>query len=1038
MDHIIDLDKNQEMLERLFKKIVSGNVVLFLGAGASVTDKRYLSKELIDYYEAAEGVQYGIDNITEFVDALSADSTFSRVNFDSMVTDALRNLKVQDAHKTIASIPWREIITTNYDLLIEKANEEVLRDSNDIKEILPIRSRKQYNKFCGNDLIKYVKLNGCISDRSEYPLVFSTKDFENVKPFYKEVINRLKNPSPNIEFLFVGYSFLDPFAQQFFTKFDVGREKRWIYCIDPYVKDVKLPYYKENKISIIKTTSDIFFKKYRDWIEKNAQLKSIAFKAVQLKDSQQNPISIPFQLRQKFHNVIEQLNNDFKGHHIEPKDFYLGEEPNYNVITKGYDVVKIAKIDEAKKTIIKIINDNEKVLIPIIFLEGSFGTGKTTFTYRLIHELINNTENFNAIAFEIKDFDNFKGKDFSTLVRAVNCEYIILYSNYTEQDSVYKSLTQLRAQLSMRQDSIRYVFIHSIRENISSVFKQRIPQENVFSINIDVPLNLDESTDLVEKLENTGLLTWRDIGEKRQIINTIYESYDGDSFLSLLGLIDNGRHIEDLKDAYYQLSEECKKAFLYTALVHRYNLFMPASLLKDLVSRDWDNFMDNVVKVEGKGILIQEDVDSNGLDPDLYFKTKHSLVAEKLITEIIPQKQKRYEHYRTLFAKMYDGNCKIAINLLKCLSQNEELTNDQINKLYDLAYQNMSENPYYILRYAINLQYRDNKTDTERAIKYLLYAEGLLDKKDHKFMHRRGVLNAKLARLCSREGNVNKAMEYINEAKELFWAKQTYDPCSHYSYFDLLELLLWELENIKLTKEEQLVVQIQIDMQFEQACKSVTEGIDRIISLYDKRRKNISNNSTGHISFLMDAYEDSQLRPYACILLYNYYSHTNEYTKMASLIDELENYSDNDEVVRFLFKYYGNRLNYVDYRIKFFDLVRRVEYLQDTLMYNYYMYVAESYNSNFYDGRTYLSNIEKKYLFLNPEYQQEWKESDSENRKLFEGTIKRNEKGHCMFKATDLQQPFYIIGGKNRFPNGEQVKANLVFMLYGIHAIIVE
>ena len=136
MEHIIDFDKSQVTLENLFRKIAEGNVILFLGAGASITNKKYLSKHLIEYYEAKVGIDTGIDNIVEFVDVLSANNTFSRSDFDLCITEALRNLEVEDTHRTIAAIPWREIITTNYDLLIEKANEEVLRKSNDIKEII--------------------------------------------------------------------------------------------------------------------------------------------------------------------------------------------------------------------------------------------------------------------------------------------------------------------------------------------------------------------------------------------------------------------------------------------------------------------------------------------------------------------------------------------------------------------------------------------------------------------------------------------------------------------------------------------------------------------------------------------------------------------------------------------------------------------------------------------------------------------------------------------------------------------------------------
>src|SRR5690606_27208713 len=106
--------------------------------------------------------------------------------------------------------------------------------------------------------------------------------------------------------------------------------------------------------------------------------------------------------------------------------------------------------------------------------------------------------------------------------------------------------------------------------------------------------------------------------------------------------------------------------------------------------------------------------------------------------------------------------------------------------------------------------------------------------------------------------------------------------------------------------------------------------------------------------------------------------------------------------------------------------------------YNYYMYVAESYNSNFRYGRQFLRNIENKYLYLNPDYQQGWKEPDSDEMKIFEGSIRKNDKGY-VFKSTDLQS-FFIISNKHKFKlkDGMKAKANLSFLLNGIRAIIIE
>lgn len=170
MEHILDIDNQEELLFPIFKNIKESNTILLLGAGASVGEKTYLSKDLIRYYEEKIKIRLDESNITHWIDILSANSNFSRSDFDNFVNDLLKKLKVTDAHRILASIPWREIITTNYDLLIERAFDEIEGTSSKLHDLKIIRNRQEYNYRESNSEIKYIKLNGCIQDKSKYPL----------------------------------------------------------------------------------------------------------------------------------------------------------------------------------------------------------------------------------------------------------------------------------------------------------------------------------------------------------------------------------------------------------------------------------------------------------------------------------------------------------------------------------------------------------------------------------------------------------------------------------------------------------------------------------------------------------------------------------------------------------------------------------------------------------------------------------------------------------------------------------------------------
>ncbi len=267
MEHILDIEKQKSELFEIFTNIRDSNTILFLGAGASVGEKKYLSKELIELYELHLKKNLKENNITNFIDILSADTNFSRQHFDDFVVTILKKYKVTDAHKTLASIAWREIITTNYDLLVEMAFDEVSSASDHVYDLKTIRSLKELNYKESNTEVKYIKLNGCMKDKGQYPFAFSTDDFTKLKPFYKNVLNELKNLSPNISFLSIGYSYSDSFGKELLDKFDSYnyREKKWMINVEPYPNENALAYYKSKRICIVKSSFEDFFKHYKEW-----------------------------------------------------------------------------------------------------------------------------------------------------------------------------------------------------------------------------------------------------------------------------------------------------------------------------------------------------------------------------------------------------------------------------------------------------------------------------------------------------------------------------------------------------------------------------------------------------------------------------------------------------------------------------------------------------------------------------------------------------------------------------------------------------
>ncbi|WP_411895118.1 SIR2 family protein [Winogradskyella sp. A2] len=1053
MEHILDLEKQSEQLIKLFKKISEGNSILFLGAGASISEKKYLSKEIIDNYESYLGKEYNQPDITKFVDILSADPEFDRDHFDREVVNMLSKYKPTDGHLTMASIVWREIITTNYDLLVEQAFDKVKSSTNYAHDLVPIKEHKDYNYRVSNSEIKYVKLNGCLQDKRKYPFAFSTDDFDRVNKFYKVVLNDLKNLSDRISFISAGYSFSDSFGNDLLEKYDSYnfRDRKWIYNIDPYPNENALHYYKQKRISIIKCSFEEFFKKYEEW--NNSQLEAVVKrKRISFTNSQQARINIPHRLAIDLENVLRQLNSQNTSAFLKDVDFYKGEEPNYDIIRRGVDVIKEDLYKEVRTQIETNISGANDPFLPIFFLKGDFGIGKSTFTLRLINELSNDSE-LELVAFEILDFLKLKKEDLISLFNISNAKNIILFCDELEVESSFKAMIELRRELSIEQfNDFNVFFLVPIRENILEKYKLQRDFKRTYEIPVSANFSDNEISELLTKLKNVGLVNYRDASQKNEILSNIKNIYKNDSFVSLLKLVTNGKHINDLLDAYNQLSSDSQKAFLYTALLHQFKLMMPASWLKNLVSQNWEDFIKNVVQAEGKGILVQEYVNSYGTEPDLFFRTKHSVIAEELIKKIEPNKDKQFKLFEKMLNSIDFGksNSYLINNLLKTLVRSDYYSDSKIEKLFDLGYTRLSDDPHFLLNYSINLQRRRTKKSLRKALEVLVYAESLLSRRNHRFIHRRASINYELAKLLFDENEevTSFVSIYLNEAKELFNIKQLMDPFSPYSYTSYIVLLMWEMKNLNFDDVDKIAQRIQIEELFELAENTVTDDINRILELKAKYVSTVrhSVNLNEYKEYLDGIYADQNLRPYACILLYNYNEDNKEkiddwFVNCEELINEMSNYTENNEVVKFLVKYYGRRLFDVNNRIKFLRLCRKNSFLEDEipLRYYYFNFIAESYNLHFRDGIEYLKQIKGKFYGLNPSFHYVWSDSDGEEL-IFDGTISQWYKTkYKAVKINQYQQFIQLIKGNYKnYKLGTNVKIKLHFYLYGIKAEIIK
>jgi len=1051
MEHFLELDSRFEnfLNTELFPSIFRGEVILFLGAGASITDKRFLGIDTVEYYQDKLGFDAETKDLIEFMDMVESMHNFNREDFDNYLVSVLTKLNPTETHKTIASLNWNQIITTNVDLIIERAYDLIENTVDEYKSLKLVRNVSDFHQINGNGIVRYIKLNGCIKDKSKYPLIFSSKDFEHARAFHKLILRSLSNLSYDVKFLSVGYSFVDPFSKYLVKYFDSFnfRNKKPMYCVDPYIQESRLPQLQSSGIVVLKITSEELFKLYKGWEEKHsnelAKRRSITFKSVE-----NNKLQISGKLKLKLGNNVNQLTDDIPIKSFDAEAFYKGEVPTYDVIRRNYDVIKSKKSQTVKTEIFNTVSKNGNKIIPIFFLTGIFGTGKSTFLYRLIYNILHDI-NFNAVAFELHDLNSIRVQDLEELFSLTKAKNIFITCHEIELDSSFKEMMALRNKLSVAQfTNFNVYFLVSIRENIYEKFLRSYQYSNTYNINIDDCLSKEEAYDLVDKLKENNLIKFRDVSEKNALVNKIISDYDGDTFISLISLISKSNFTDILYSAYEQLTKEAKEAFIYTSLIYQYKILMPSSLLMKIVSKDWKSFENDILRYDSKNILIQE-IKEVDFKKDLYFRTKHPLLSKHLIERVLKKDDEKFDRTRKLIAQLTENedNAKLFIDLIKSIRYNNAFDEEKINKLYDAADQIFDTNPHFVIHYSINLQQRKTVGHLKKALTKISHAEAFLEKRNHLLTHRRAVLNYQLARLSyNSEKILNKTYSYIEEARELFEIKRMEDPFSSYSYLDYINLELWVLNKIQLEEKELLLLHIRIQELFDIASRAVFENSDKLIRLkakyYIHLESNMKTEDKTLLEYLDELYNVEETRPYSLVLKYNYLWEKGVTDEADNIIPELEYYKFNDEVSKTLFTYYSRNLHSLAMRSSFFSLIKGGYDFRnkDFLRYNFYSYIAESYNKNFRYSFENLDEIYQMGTILNPNLHNIWLEEDG-TESIFTILVTANKKGYIQAKVLEFQQSFRVLKDsiKHFQPRvTEKYTARLHFYIQGIRIELLE
>lgn len=764
--------KYTQIPEALLEKIVAGDCILFLGAGATRDAGGPTGRELAELLaNRFSRPDIPVDNIQHFSDILTSLPEVDREEIDSAIIDALRNLKPSPGHWVIPRVPWKALFTLNYDRLIEQAYDGLhgVKDEKPQQSLKVIIGNRQTAFLSDSSVVSLYKIHGCISNiEKKTPLVLTSIDYERTRKNRRKMLRVLRDFAHEHTILFVGYSFSDPHLITLLKEMEEEspyRSHRTMYLISNDTSDSEVAFFESNRIKVIQCAFSAAFSEISSFLKREANKQVLAARLTPIREARGEIARIPPRLRVSLDHQIEILDRDVSPQRSATR-FLSGQLPtaadlkNRNDIERKQHVDIIRLLDEA------IVSDN--YLCPLIMVLGSGGSGKSTIACRAAYDFV---EQSKAIACRLKSHELVKTQDIVSFAKALKCP-IIFIAEGLEISAQFRKMTHLRNSLS--SERCQAVIVASCQKAVWNEHFRKHPQKDVVLFSLDDRLVDDEARALVDLLHKHRMLAepYSSSKDTRHVRNII-DDCEGHLVVAMLELVKNSRFRTIIIGEFENLTERAREAYKYVALIHQHRLSVPDYLLNQLALDDWNLFINEVIRSESEFVILQ-DLSKHRI----YFRTRHPIVAKTIVDHVLPKHEDRVRTYREVIRNLgaSEEDRHFLLDLLTSKSALDDIREDKyVKEFFETALDLFPEDELFILHLG---KFQNQRRNLEDAYDILSWGRRLNPRNTH-ILHQLGVCEENRASI---ELVLSKRAALFREAEEIYREIQLLDPTSHYGY----------------------------------------------------------------------------------------------------------------------------------------------------------------------------------------------------------------------------------------------------------------
>ena len=687
----------------LIDQIKEGKAILFLGSGAAIGASHPdninppvgdgLSKLIADKFLGSDFYDRPLTQISEL-----AISETDLLTVQSFVADLFKDFYPADFHKLIPQFTWKAIVTTNYDLIVERAYDAV-KDKSQELVVFKKNIERVEEKLRSPGSVCYFKLHGCITDINDpiIPLILTPDQYVTARKGRNRLFERIESLAYEYPLIFVGHSLSDLDIRAILLEIgQIEEAKPRSYIVAPHMTPQEQRFWESRRFTCIKSTFSEFINQIDTGIEEPFR------KLAALKTERVHPFFDDFcpapdakpseSLMTLLNRDTEYINKRYKSTKADPKAFYKGYIVDWSPIIDELDVRRSMTDNIISETILSNEEDRSEP-VELFLIKGHAGAGKSVLLRRIAWEA---AVTFNKICLSVKPTGYPEYEPFFELYNICKQRIFLFIDPFSKFIDIITKFV-IRA----RKDNLPLTIIGAERNNVWNSECEDLKSflTDYYEVRYLSEKEIEKLIDLLTKHNSLGYLERLDHDAKkealakragRQLLVALHEATLGKPFAEIV------------LDEYKSISSiAAQSLYLTVCIMHRLGIATRAGLISRVHGIPFRVFKEELFEPLEFIVFARED----RIIGDFMYQSRHSHIADLVFEKVLKNIQDRYDEYVRVINALdvsYNTDREAFVGLLKARPLIDLFNDPQmIRQIYNIGKERDGDNPFLMQQEAI-------------------------------------------------------------------------------------------------------------------------------------------------------------------------------------------------------------------------------------------------------------------------------------------------------------------------------------------------